>query len=89
MSEAHKLREDVEEGLEEDYLMDNIMDGAGEGLDGSSGSFMNEYNDIISNLARLCSIISQNQKNSERKDKIIKIQEQEILDLCPRVLAIV
>jgi hypothetical protein len=35
-------------------------------------------------MSRLCSVIALNQK-TENKDKKVKIEEQELLELCPRI----
>ncbi len=56
--------------------------------DAMSGSYISEYQDIISQLAKLCSIISHNEKQIT-KEKKIKIEEVEILELCPRIWTIV
>ncbi len=42
VKEAKKLKEDVEEGLEEDYLMDNIMENNND-EGSSSGQYVREY----------------------------------------------
>ena len=74
----------MEEGLEEDYLMENIT----EGVSGEEASYLGEYQEIISVLARLCSIISHNERQMI-KEKKVKIEEGEILEVCSRIGQIV
>jgi hypothetical protein len=38
-------------------------------------------------MSRLCSIIGQNQK-TDNKEKKVKIEESELLELCPRIWAL-
>jgi hypothetical protein len=78
---------DVEEGLEEDYLMENIVTGAPKNEGVGSSSYSEEYQEVISQLARLCSIISHNEKQIA-KEKRVRIEEAEILELCPRIFTI-
>jgi hypothetical protein len=59
--------------------MDNIVGG-----EEISSSYVGDYNQVINIMSRLCSTITHNAK-SENKDKKIKIEEQELLDLCPKI----
>lgn len=47
-------------------------------------AYIAEYQEVINQMSRLCSIIAQNQR-TENKEKKVKIEEAELLELCPRI----
>ena len=90
------LTQDIEDGLEDEYLMQNIIGSSTTGQrdeeskqnKGDIIPYTEEYQEVINHMSRLCSLIAQNNR-TESKDKKVKIEEQELLELCPRVWALV
>eukprot|EP00347_Sterkiella_histriomuscorum_P012834 403367048 len=63
--------------IDDEYLSQNIQE------DQMNG-YAAEYYEVINEMSRFCSIISKNQK-SDIKDKKQVINEEEIIELCPRI----
>lgn len=93
------LTQDIEDGLEDEYLMQNIIWAPSQTatshsqdndskLGGETNPYSEEYQDVINQMSRLCSVIALNNR-TEVKDKKVKIEEQELLELCPRVWSLV
>ena len=47
-----------------------------------------EYQEVINQMSRLCAVIAMNNK-TESKEKKVKVEEADLLDLCPRIWALV
>lgn len=65
------------ENEDEDYLMQNIDYQ-------ESSPYELEYGEVISEMSKLCMTMSQNSK-TEVKEKKLKIDEETVLELCPRI----
>lgn len=51
------LTQDIEDGLEDDYLMQNIIEKE-ETKRGETGGYSEEYQEVINQMSALCSIIA-------------------------------
>lgn len=74
-----------DDALEAEYLMENIVEGE---EPAEEQGYAAEYAQVINMMSRLCAVIAGNNR-TEAKDKKVKIEEAELLDLCPRVWALV
>ena len=50
----------------------------------TENAYVTEYQEVINLMSKFCSIISMNQR-TEHKEKKVKIDESELLELCPRI----
>lgn len=75
----------IDDALEAEYLMENI---AAEEAPEEQTGYVAEYQQVISQMSRLCAVIASNNK-TEAKDKKVRVEEAELLELCPRIWALV
>lgn len=76
----------IDDALEAEYLMENIA--AEEAFSEEQTGYVAEYQQVISQMSRLCAVIASNNK-TEAKDKKVRVEEAELLELCPRIWALV
>jgi flavin-binding protein dodecin len=75
----------IDDALEAEYLMENI---AADEVAEEQAGYVAEYQQVISQMSRLCAVIASNNK-TDAKDKKVRVEEAELLDLCPRIWALV
>jgi len=75
----------IDDALEAEYLMENIE---AEEVPEEQVGYVAEYQQVINQMSRLCAVIASNNK-TEAKDKKVRVEEAELLDLCPRIWALV
>jgi hypothetical protein len=48
------------------------------------GGYVAEYQEVINEMSKICQIIKHNEKTEDKSMKI-QINEEEVVDLCPRI----